>query len=384
MLSTNHQTLPVAAPATVLAVGAFLKNAACLLQGAQLSWSALHGDLSTPQACAALDDSLEQLVVAARGPVQAVAHDLHPDFPSTHLAHAWARRLGVPAIGVQHHHAHIAVLQAEKGWQAEALLGLALDGVGLGDDGQAWGGELLRVQGASSRRLAHLPALRMPGGDVAAREPWRLAAAVLHAVGRADEIVPRFAAQVGEPLARGVRQMLDKDLHCPPSTAAGRWFDAAAGALKLSVRQTQEAEAAMALESAAQTWLAEPGAEARCEDGSGEVDLPACVAALCDEADVGLGAARFHRVLARYLAEQTIAAGRRHGINDVALGGGCFFNRILSDALTRRLWAAGLQVHRPRASSVGDSSLALGQAWVAAQHVAAQPRAQTLTLTLEC
>ena len=137
--------LPRAAPRRVLAFGAWLKNSAGLLEGDRFLPSALHGDLGTPEACIALERSVQALAAAAGGPIEAVAHDLHPDFHSTRLALHWAERLGVPAIGVQHHQAHLAVLQAEAGLADGPLLGLALDGVGLGTDGTAWGGELLRL-----------------------------------------------------------------------------------------------------------------------------------------------------------------------------------------------------------------------------------------------
>jgi hydrogenase maturation protein HypF len=371
------QRLPRAAAATVLAVGAYLKNAACLLNGALLRWSPLHGDLSTPEACAGLEASLQALVELAEGRVQAVAHDLHPDFHSTRLAAYWAARLGVPAIGVQHHHAHAAVVQAQHGLGAEALIGLALDGVGLGTDGQAWGGEVLLVRGCESTRVAHLPALALPGGDAAAREPWRLAAAALQASAQDARIVPLLAPRVGQGLARGVAMLLDKDLNCPRSSAAGRWFDAAAGALGLSLRQTQEAEAALAIEAAAREWLATPAGAALEDEACTLGGLPAFVAGLFDESDSGRGAARFHRVLARMLSEQVIAAARDHGTSVVALGGGCFFNRILSADIEARLRAAGLQVWRPEPLSVGDASLALGQAWVAAAQLQARGIAQS-------
>ena len=239
---------------TVLACGAWLKNAACLLSPGATQWSAVHGDLSDPQACRALDQSARALLQAAPQPVAALAHDRHPDFYSTRLAVALAHELGVPAIGVQHHHAHIAAVMAEYD-VAEPVIGLALDGVGLGTDGQAWGGELLWVAPQSWQRLGHLYPLALPGGDVAAREPWRMAAAALHALGRTDEVGPRFTPVVGKTAADMVQRMLARSLNCPTTSSTGRWFDAAAGALGLSVRQAHEAEAAMALEQLAQTWL---------------------------------------------------------------------------------------------------------------------------------
>ncbi len=376
--------LPRAAPRRVLAFGAWLKNSAGLLEGDRFLPSALHGDLGTPEACIALERSVQALVAAAGGPIEAVAHDLHPDFHSTRLALHWAERLGVPAIGVQHHQAHLAVLQAEAGLVDGPLLGLALDGVGLGTDGTAWGGELLRLDAHGGfERLAHLPPLALPGGDVAAREPWRLVAAGLHALGRGDEIEPRLAPVVGAAAAQGVRTMLARGLNCPASTGAGRWFDAAAGVLGLSVRQREEAEAAIALERCAAAWLARhpegvAGVGPRVREGDGERrvgDLGGAVWALFeallavdgqDAEACGRGAALFHAGLADALADATVAAAARCGLHDVAFGGGCFFNRLLSQRLSARLTAAGLRVHRPQAVSCGDAGLALGQAWVAA------------------
>lgn len=387
--------LPRAAPRRVLAFGAWLKNSAGLLEGDRFLPSALHGDLGTPEACIALERSVQALVAAAGGPIEAVAHDLHPDFHSTRLALHWAERLGVPAIGVQHHQAHLAVLQAEAGLADGPLLGLALDGVGLGTDGTAWGGELLRLDAHGGfERLAHLPPLALPGGDVAAREPWRLVAAGLHALGRGDEIEPRLAPVVGAAAAQGVRTMLARGLNCPASTGAGRWFDAAAGVLGLSVRQREEAEAAIALERCAAAWLARhpegvAGVGPRVREGDGERrvgDLGGAVWALFeallavdgqDAEACGRGAALFHAGLADALADATVAAAARDGLHDVAFGGGCFFNRLLSQRLSARLTAAGLRVHRPQAVSCGDAGLALGQAWVAAATIPTSSATET-------
>ncbi|WP_119352466.1 carbamoyltransferase HypF [Azohydromonas sediminis] len=366
-------TLPSTAPARVLACGAFLKNRAARLEGDRLAWSALHGDLGTPEACRALDDAAEALL--ARGGVDAIAHDLHPDFHSTRLAQTLAERLGVPAIGVQHHHAHIAAVIAEAGL-ARPVIGIALDGVGLGTDGAAWGGELLWVDGGDRahrwERIGHLHPIALPGGDVAAREPWRLAAAVLHALGRGDEIEPRFAGAVPALTARGLKTMLDRGLNCPASTGAGRWFDAAAGALGLSLRQSFEAEAAIALERLATQALPD-GTQAATFAPT--LDLRGVVAGLFDvprddEPARARAALRFHHALADGLADAALRAAHGRGCDTVVFGGGCFLNRVLSERLARQLEAAGLAVHAPRQAPCGDAGLALGQAWVAACSVA--------------
>jgi hydrogenase maturation protein HypF len=362
---------------TVIAFGAWLKNACCLVDAhGNVHWSPLHGDLGTPQACAALDASADALMCRVGGRVDAVAHDLHPDFHSTRSAQALAVRLSVPAIGVQHHHAHIGVVMAEQGL-AGPVVGVALDGVGLGSDGTAWGGELLSVHGATVHRLAHLQPLALPGGDAAAREPWRMAAAALHAMGRGDEIEVRFGEAIGTGTARGVAQMLRNGLRCPKTTSTGRWFDAAAAALGLSLKQLDEAEAAIALEGAATGWLSAnpwPSAEAWIAAETGRtMDLRPVLARLFEigpGGDVGEGAALFHAVLAGLLAKAVTAACADAGTRAVALGGGCFFNRLLDSRLSRLLSDAGLTVHRPQTVSCGDAGLALGQAWVAGQILA--------------
>lgn len=360
---------------SVLAVGAWLKNAACLVLDGRVHWSPVHGDLSDPAACDALERSVQALArqaEAAGAPVQALAHDLHPDFFSTRLAIATADALGVPAIGVQHHHAHLAAVVAEHGIEGP-VVGLALDGVGLGTDGRPWGGELLWLEGAQWQRLGHLQPLALPGGDRAAREPWRMAASALHSLGRAEEIVPRFAPVVGEAVAAGVRQMLDKGLNCPLTSSAGRWFDAAAGALGLCHHQQDEAQAAIALEQAAARALAvqpdRPPLAGAVHHADGRIDLRAVLAQLFDAPDADVAAAGFHLALADALAEALIAAARGRGVHTAALGGGCFFNRILRERTVQRLQAAGLRVCQTGDKGCGDAGLAIGQAWVAAQQL---------------
>ncbi|AWV02907.1 carbamoyltransferase HypF [Burkholderia sp. JP2-270] len=360
---------------TVLATGAWLKNAACVCIDGDVYWSPLHGDLDDPRHCAALDASVASLVEAARRacrPVRAIAHDLHPDFHSSRLAVEWSERLGVPAIAVQHHHAHIGAVAAEHGL-AEPVVGLALDGVGLGTDGAAWGGELLEVAPDGWRRLGHLTPLALPGGDVAAREPWRMAAAALHMLGRANEIDARLAGDVGERAARTIGTMLARGLNCPPSTGAGRWFDAAAGLLGICRHQRAEAEAAIALERQATDYLlAHPEPDTSglwrvAEDG--ELDLRPLLVRLLELADMGdiaHGAALFHLGLADSLTAwaASVANGR-----PVLLGGGCFANRLLSARLRAALTAHGVRTCAPSSVPCGDAGLALGQAWVAAHRL---------------
>jgi len=247
------------------------------------------------------------------------------------------------------------------------VLGLALDGVGLGDDGGSWGGELLWVNGADWRRLGHFAPLALPGGDRAAREPWRMAAAVLHALGRGAEIPRRFPG----PLAEPVRRLLERgdETHCPFTSSAGRVFDAAAALLGVRLTSDYEGQAAMELEALAATC----GSVAPLPDGylmtaGAQLDLLPLLDWLADQvAEPARGAARFHATLAQALADWVTPTARREGVSDIALGGGCFLNRLLSGQLRTVLEANGVTVHEARQAPPNDGGLSLGQAWVAMQ-----------------
>ncbi len=354
--------LPRAGP-PVLAAGAWLKNTVCITRGDEAFLSPHIGDLDNKASCDAMAEAVAHLCAVLDVRPQAVAHDLHPDFFSTRFALAYAAERALPAHAVQHHHAHIAAVAAEHG-QRGPLLGLALDGVGLGSDGLAWGGELLRVDGGTFQRLGHLAPIALPGGDVAAREPWRMAAAALHRIGRGAQIAQRFPARPG---AQAVAQMLARGLRCPPSTSAGRWFDAAAGLLRVRETSAYEGQAAMLLEALA----AGGGApETDLEDlvcvlPDGTLDPTPLIERLADDNDAPRGAALFHHALAHGLARWVAQAAAASGVQTVALGGGCFLNALLTALLLPRLQAQGLRVLQARQAPPNDGGIALGQAWVA-------------------
>ena len=353
-----------AGAAPVLAAGAWFKNALCGIKDGEAHMSRVVGDLNTPEACIAHEEEAETLL-AWLGTPAAIAHDLHPDFHSSRHAAGIAARLGVTAVPVQHHHAHIASVCAEHG-ECGPVIGLALDGVGLGTDNTPWGGELLRVDGARFERLGHLAPLALPGGDRASREPWRMAAAVLHDLGRGDEVAARYP---DEPAVATVLAMLEKNLNCPRTSSAGRLFDAASGLLGLCLKMEMDAEAAIKLEQAATRRIESGGWPQAMRQGwsldNGVLDLRPLLGELAGQRDAEQGAALFHSTLVAALAEWTARACATAGIETVALGGGCFFNRLLAVGLRRELEALGLRVLAPIKLVPGDAGLALGQAWVA-------------------
>ncbi|NDY89802.1 carbamoyltransferase HypF [Ideonella livida] len=399
----------------VLATGGWLKATVCLTRGAEAFFSPHVGDLGSVASRQALVESAERLCQFLAVRPAAVAHDLHPDFFSTQHAQALAAGWGVPAVPVQHHAAHAAAVLAEHGHAGPALA-LVLDGTGLGDDGQVWGGELLALApGAAApvRRLAHLPPLPLPGGDKAATEPWRLAAGLLAQAGRGAELVQRWPTVPGAgALASWLQRQAStwgpagqggavasvaatrSALAAARCTSAGRWFDAAAALIGGLSHQNHEAEAAMRLEAwatqagglAVPPWpgawqvdaagtLHWPGLVARLLDAAPEVapGVPSGGAAAEVPAPQAQAAAAFHHTLVQALAAWVQHHACAQGVGTVALGGGCFINRLLSQGLVARLQAAGLLVLHAQAAPPGDGGLSLGQVQMAAWRLAARP-----------
>jgi hydrogenase maturation protein HypF len=349
---------------SILATGAFLKNTICLTRGNEAFLSQHIGDLDNAPTCRALEETAQRLMDLLEIEPECVAHDLHPDFHSTRFAADFARGRGLKAVAVQHHHAHIAAVAAEHG-ATGPLLGLALDGVGMGTDKGSWGGELLQVDNERFARLGHLRELALPGGDKAAREPWRMAAAALFALGRGGEIRERFPQQRA---AGAVAMMLGGNAHTPPTSSCGRWFDAAAGLAGVREVAAFEGQAAMLYESQSAQYGevdAMDGGFVLGEDGT--LDLLPLLSRLTDVRDAGFAAALFHATLAEALAVWVQRAAQESGLRRVALGGGCFLNRILSEGVRRRLEAKGCEVLDARQAPPNDGGLSLGQAWVAMQ-----------------
>jgi len=351
--------LPASMP-TVLGMGAFLKSSLCLIEGDKAQLTHTAGDLSTLEAVEHYQSMLVAMVERAGGAemIKCAAHDLHPDFHST----TQATELGCETLAIQHHHAHVAATTAEH-HHSGPVLGLVLDGFGLGERQEAWGGELLRVDGLEYTRIGHLAHLAQPGGDIAACEPWRMGAAALHALGRGDEIAVRYKDQ---PHADLLSQMLDKAINSPQTSSCGRLFDAACGLLSIRPVAEFEGQAPMEMEAlATRPVVHDHGWEVTAD---GVLDLSRLLNELPDH-DAITGSNLFHGTLSAALADWVLKAREKTGLEVVAFGGGCFFNKVMSALVQEALEAEGMKVLRPEKLSPGDAALSFGQAWLAALSV---------------
>ena len=337
---------------SVIAFGADLKNTVTVTRGREAFVSQHIGDLDDRETIRFRDETVRHLTSILDIEPECAVCDLHPDFVSTRAAEA----SGLPVVAVQHHVAHVAAVAAENRWTGP-VLGVALDGQGFGTDGSPWGGELIVLDGGRWERVGSLEPLALPGGDRAAREPWRMGVAMLERLGRRDDAERLFpgspgAARLAEALRRGAR--------FPKTTSLGRLFDAAAAFAGVCRVQTYEGQAAMEFEALVETPRVLPDGWTIAD---GRLDLAPAMRSMLDEGLRGREAAEvFHGTLVAGLAEWIGAAAAARGIRRVALGGGCLMNRILLEGLFASLDAAGLDPASPRAVPANDGGLSFGQA----------------------
>lgn len=343
--------LPYEIPPT-LALGAHLKNTFCITRGDEAFVSQPMGSLTNRASIDFFHESLDYWQAFLGVSLEQVACDLHPDFYTTRLAH----ELNLPVKAVQHHHAHIAAVAAEHHILQPAI-GLALDGYGYGVDSTAWGGELLLLVNKSCERLSHFYQLPQPGGEKAAREPWRMGAAVLHCLGRKEEINQRFSDKCQ---ASRVVQLLDSNWPTGVTSSCGRLFDAASALLGINTVSSYEGQAATLLESLVTYPNVLPHGF-HFENNQFNM-LPTLDYLL--ELDPIAGANIFHGTLIAGLTEWVVSWSKKTGIQVVLLSGGCFLNKVLTEGLSACLLQQGLTVYLPQRVPPNDAGLSLGQAWL--------------------
>jgi hydrogenase maturation protein HypF len=363
--------LPAPVERPLLACGAELKSTFCLA-GGDRAWISHHiGDLRNAETLDAFADGVAHFERLFELAPEVVVHDLHPEYLST----KYALERDARHVAVQHHHAHHAACLAEHEETGPAI-GAIYDGTGLGTDGTVWGGELLAGDLAGFERAGHLRPVRLPGGEAAIRQPWRMACAWLQeALGEEPAPLP----EVDPARWRAVASLARGELAAPVTTSMGRLFDAVAALCGIRLEVSYEGQAAIELEGAA-----EPGDHGRYdlpldrEAGEGIV-LDARPLVLEVVADLragvapGVVAARFHDTVASATAVACVAAASARGLEVAVLSGGVFANRRLLEGTAARLRATGLRVLVPERLPPGDGGIAYGQASVAAAQSAQSP-----------
>ena len=380
----------------VLGIGADLKNSFCLAKNELFYLSPYIGDMADPRTLDAARSSLGRMEELLRIEPELVVADLHPRYFSGELAEVQK----IPILRIQHHYAHVLACMAENDISPEEkVLGIALDGTGYGEDGTIWGGEILAADYRSFKRCAHLKPFTQIGGDLSAKEGWRIAVDLINDLygNRAGEVVQALGI-TSEGTAALFQRMKERGISSVRSTSAGRLFDAVSAILGLRRSSTFEGEAAMALQFAAEAYAKRPGeasfhpldeegflAELQIADdvSTEEPEVPRTEDVLGEESpavlrtdllvkelidrrlrgeDASSLAWLFHAALALMLADAAAEAATRLGVRKVALTGGVYQNTLLLERTEKELEVRGLAVLRHHLVPPNDGGIALGQA----------------------
>ena len=359
--------LPFEVP-SILATGPELKNTYCLTRERYAFLSHHIGDMENYETLRSFEDGINHFERLFRIQPEAIAYDLHPNYLSTRYALERAERENLPAIGVQHHHAHIAACMADNGMDgSRPVIGLAFDGSGYGDDGAIWGGEFFVADYAGYERKFHLAYFPLPGGDAAIKRPARTALALLWSLGLDwdEELAPARELCYEDRMA--LRVQLERGLNTPQTSSLGRLFDAAAALAGVRQKINYEAQAAIEFESALDRT--ESGAY-RFEVQNETLNVRPAIAALL--ADIHSGAsvpvlsARFHNGVADMIRQTCGQIRRETGLKEIMLSGGVWQNMALLERAMRGLRADGFVVYIHRQIPANDGGLSLGQALVGA------------------
>lgn len=361
---------------SVLAFGAHLKNTFCILSGTNAYVSQHIGDLDNLDSLSHFEESLERFLHLFDLKPDLIACDMHPDYMSTSLADDWAQKLQLPLVAVQHHHAHIAACAAEHHVEGP-VLGIAFDGLGYGTDGSLWGGEFLVCDRASFLRVAHLKAVPVIGGNVAMREPWRMALSYLRCHSELEWFASSLAGQIDNKRVSSLLKLLVTLDQTDPlfnvTSSCGRLFDAVAAVAGIRYNASYEGQAAMELEAAArrgQTCGSQSLIDTSFSLDSVVVETSQLVVNAATQRMRGVSpdlvALNFHLALSNIVVQKAHYLCRNFNLSTVCLGGGCFQNLLLLNLIRDGLREHGLRVLVPQKLPCNDGGIAFGQAVVAA------------------
>jgi len=355
----------------ILALGAELKSTFCAVVGDTAYLSGTFEDLREYDNFNAYRSAIAEFMRERDFRPDIIVGDLHPDYVSTRYGRELA---GESLVQAAHHFAHAAACMADNAIE-EAVLGVSFDGSGYGTDGNFWGGEFVVGGPAEFRRAAHMRYVPLPGADRAALEPYRMAVSYLYdAYGeRIHGLGIPIVRELGREKIRRLVTMLEKNINCPLSSSIGRLFDAVSSILRLCDVNETEAQAAIALQGAADEGVDEPYAfEIEINNGSGchVIDSRPMIRRIVEDIRRGVGnemiSGRFHATVAAMIAQTLSILREESGLQKVVLAGGVFLNSLLKSRVAAMLRSAGFEADFHRNSPTGDASISLGQAYMIA------------------
>ena len=347
----------------ILATGAELANCFCIGKDKQAILSQHIGDLKNIETYEFFTETIEKYKKLFRFEPKLIVTDMHPDYLSTR----YADEFDLPAIKVQHHHAHIASCMAENGIN-EPVIGVAMDGTGYGTDGNIWGSEFMVCDFNDFNRISHFEYMPMPGGDMVTYEPWRMAVAYLYKIYGLDFIdlnLP-FLQNIDKEKVKFLCSAIDANINTPLSSGAGRLFDAVSALVNLCPESRFHAEAPLRLESAIDKTIPDTYSFYTGDTISFKPTIEQIVNDIKNNTPLHKISTKFHNTVIEVILQTIAKISRQHNIKKVALSGGTFQNKFITENIEQKLTQKGYTVYSQSKIPANDGGIALGQLIIAA------------------
>ena len=355
---------------SILACGADLKNTFCILKGETAIVSQHMGDINKLETLQVYEENIKRYMEVLNFKPKIIACDIHPDYMTTR----YAKRLEIPIVKIQHHHAHIAGVLAEHNC-SEKVIGVAFDGTGYGPDGTIWGGEFLIASLNDYKRVGFFKQMLMPGGEMAASQPWRMAGAYLQdAFGEElfkldieciKELIKNNWVTLWKSTQLGINSIL--------TSSAGRLFDAVSAILGICYYNYYEGKASIELESMADYDCLDAYKYEICEKNNITVDFRKTIRGLVDDIISKINrreiVGKFHNTIVLVVVDICERVRNIEGINTVALSGGVFQNGLLLEKTICNLTKSSFNVLRNSIIPCNDGGICMGQAAIASKRI---------------
>ncbi len=377
-------TLPFSVEKEILAVGGELKSTFCLLKDRYAFVSQHIGDMENAETFEHYENTLELYEKLFRVKPEIVAYDMHPEYFTTKLALGIK---GLKKVAVQHHHAHIASCLAEHGLYKN-VIGVSFDGTGYGTDNTIWGGEFLVCDMKQFERVGYLRQVRLPGGEVAIKKPYRMAFSYLYSFlgDEYEELDIDFKKRLDAVEVEIMKNQVDKGLLSPLTSSAGRLFDAVSSLIGIRDEIDFEGQAAIEMEMTADKNVdssyeftvqslerSNKDPEDRTVDSPLVVDTEKVIRGIIDDLigdlPIPVMAAKFHNTVVALIVSVCKQLREKTGLDAVAISGGVFQNNLLTIKLIRELKAQSFDVIQHKEVPVNDGGISLGQAVIAYNQV---------------
>jgi hydrogenase maturation protein HypF len=358
----------------VLGVGAELKNTVTLSRGKQLFVSQHIGDLKNVKAFDFFKETINHITHLLNLKYDNIAYDLHPDYLSTQYAMSF-KDSGVSLLGYQHHKAHVASCIGDNDLDPnKKVIGLALDGTGYGLDKTIWGCEGFVGSLKGLDRRMSLEQFRLPGGEKAIEEPYRLAiSCMMEYLGNVPEGIPFYKRH--KERVDLIKTVIEKEINSPLCSSMGRLFDAVSSLIGLRDKVSYEAEAAISLQMASEMEASKlsmiPAYQIDIAEKDGLLQLrpgkmfEEIAHDLRNNVDKGIIGIKFHKGLSMALLEVCRRLSYDFGTKSVILSGGVFQNRLLLKYIVSLLADEGFDVITHKRVPCNDGGISFGQVLLA-------------------